>query len=645
MVGLAVTAFHSAITGHPLTERAPWVQWLLIGVTVIVVAGSVGVWRRPKLAPWLFSAALAGFSVGTVPFALEHPARVLLFGLVGVTFIARLARGHIPLLRESLRDEARDSALIAGAALLFAAPRAADDPLLTASVTSAAAAALWTGVLFWRRLEMSGQKRRTLRIASAVGFTSVLAWPWSLAVAALVPLLALALSLWLTRQGDHEEGYVESIVNYPARFLVMTFATLGGLGAVLLTLPMASEGAPIGLLDAAFTAFSAVCVTGLIVLDTPTALSTFGEAIVLVLIQVGGLGIMGFSVAAFAVLHRRASLRYEGAAAGVLGSERGPALRRSVKRLFLMTGVIELATAAVLTVCFLVEGDGIAKAAWRGLFTAVSAFCNAGFSLQTDSLVPYQANPVVLHTIGVAIIIGGLGPVVVTALPDFVRRRRTSAHVGIVLVTTAVLLFGGAFLFGAFEWRSSLAALSPADRIHNAWFQSITLRTAGFNSIDLSQLQDTSLIVMMALMMIGGSPGSTAGGVKTTTIAILALAVVASLRKQATATVAGRRMTPNTMNKASAVLAVGLGALVTVLVVLLATQRIDARSLAFETVSALGTVGLSVGATSQLDAVGRIVVIVAMFLGRVGPLSLFLSLASRYTEAHWVLPEEDVPVG
>jgi trk system potassium uptake protein TrkH len=317
----------------------------------------------------------------------------------------------------------------------------------------------------------------------------------------------------------------------------------------------------------------------------------------------------------------------------------------AVRRVLLVTGVSEALGAGVLTVLFLRHGDASGTALWRGVFTAVSAFCNAGFALQTDNLVPYQTSPAVLHVVAALIIVGGLGPAVVVVVPSWLRHRPISLQARLALTTTLALLVAPTLAILAFEWDGPLGHLGFWDRIHNAWLQSATLRTAGFNSIGVEGLRPVTLAMMVALMFIGGSPGGTAGGVKTTTLAVLILAVTAALRSHSEIRIAGRRVAPVSVYRAAAAVTLSVFFLGLAVGALLLTQRSSPGTILFEAVSAFGTVGLSIGGTRDLDAVGKIIIMVCMFAGRVGPLSLLLWIADSPREDGWTLPEEQVATG
>jgi trk system potassium uptake protein len=425
---------------------------------------------------------------------------------------------------------------------------------------------------------------------------------------------------------EYHEHWWELFLNHPARVLISTFLGLCLFGTLLLQLPWASAKGNIALVDAAFTSVSAVCVTGLTVLDTPYDFTLLGQWFILILIQLGGFGIMTISTVALHVMGKRLSLRQERLLTTLTETSHSD-LIGSLVIIVQFTLLTELVGAALLTGCFLNVGDSFATAAWRGLFTSISAFCNAGFALQSNNLVTYQANPLVLHIVAALIILGGLAPATCLVLPAWIRGRIIPLAPRIALMTTATLLLIGTGCFLIFEWNSAMAGLSFADKVHNAWFQSATLRTAGFNSVEISGVLEPTFLIMLCLMFIGGSPGGTAGGVKTTTVGVLAMTFWASITGHNEVIAQNRRIPQSTINRAITV--VGSGVLVWFFAVLALqiTQQLPARELAFEVTSALGTVGLSLGATPHLDEIGKIIIILTMFIGRIGPMTLFTLLS------------------
>ncbi len=632
--------------------------------TLLMGSGGALLLRKHRLGQVLATAGVVaafGIHIGEL---LDAPAlflaTVLACGLLllGVWTGQRGVR-HYALLSlhpDSLVSRVRGSCLtaLAGWLLIVLTRRLVGPGIVTAALGTFTVATVFAAQWLWRAQRFRPVRWKAIAAAGlAILIGIVLSWPHrelAMTVAAMLP--AVALLATFLRPPDEEAlryeptGWWDMVVHQPARLLVVTFLALCVLGTLLLSLPISStRAAGISLVNAAFTSVSAVCVTGLIVLDTPVDFTGFGQAAILLLIQLGGLGIMTFSTAALGLLGRRLSLRYEGAVVSVLSVQGRNELFRALRLLLTVTFSAELIGTAVLSSLFVTQGDAPRQALWRGLFTAVSAFCNAGFALQSDNLVGYQHNPWVLHTVALLIIAGGLSPAAVAALPDLWRGRRVSVQTKLVLVSTFVLLVGGAVAFTAIEWNNSLANLGFFDRLHNGWFQSVTLRTAGFNSIDIGTVHGAVLTLMMVWMFIGGSPGGTAGGIKTTTAALLVLAVMAAIRGRWEVTIFRNRIATETMYKAAAIATLGFSTALLSLVALQLTQDLPGAMAPFEVLSALGTVGLSIGATARLDEVGKIIIMATMFAGRVGPLTLFLFLSERFSKSSWEAPEERIDVG
>lgn len=466
-------------------------------------------------------------------------------------------------------------------------------------------------------------------------------------------LLVLLISLQVlfrrrpTFLAPREQGFFDAVLEHPARVLVLSFLMICLLGTLLLSLPVASAtGKPLHWLDAAFTAVSATCVTGLIVVDTPNAFGALGQLFVLSLIQIGGLGIMVFSASAFILLGERLSLSHERAAVEIVGAKGRNDLVQAVRAIFLVTFVTEALAAFLLFCGFLLRGVAPGEAAWHAVFTSISAFCNAGFALKSDSLMSYAGDPFVLGVISLTIIIGGLGPPVVVALLASGTKKRWTLHVRLVLWSTLILLLVPALLFLLIEWNHTLAKMSLLHKLNNAFFQSVTLRTAGFNSVDLAQVHPATWTMMVLVMFIGGSPGSTAGGIKTTTMAVVFLAIVVVVRGRDRVELFGRTIPLLTVLRATAITSLAVFGSLLALFTLLLTQTIPLRAAIFEVISALATVGLSIGATGQLDDVGKLIIIACMFAGRVGLFTLFVFLTNKVSMSRaYHYPEEHVPIG
>jgi trk system potassium uptake protein TrkH len=461
-----------------------------------------------------------------------------------------------------------------------------------------------------------------------------LVWPESRSSA--LPILSIRLVLTVLRGWRRRYGF-ESLWRYlterPTQLLVLSFAAVILGGTLVLTLPVASAtGEGLSAIDALFTATSATCVTGLIVVDTGTAFSHFGQLVVLGLIQIGGLGIMTISVFAALALGRRVGLRSEFAVGEMIGEERNRMARRLLYFIVLVTAVIELAGAAVLAYGFhFYRAYGLAKAIYYGLFHSISAFCNAGFALFSDSFVGFAHAPFFPLVLSVLITLGGLGFGVLYTLFRLPGSRRSSygPHVKLVLVTSAILTVGGTLFFLVVERQHSLAGMNPGDSVVNAWFQSVTARTAGFNTVEMRDFSPASNLVMNLLMFIGAAPGSTGGGVKVTTLAVFFLLLRSVFNGREKVTAFGREIEDATVFKATALVSLGMLAVIVAATILLVSQEIPTADLLFETISAFGTVGLSMGATGSLDGLGKVVIILLMFIGRVGPLTLLVMMRPR----------------
>jgi len=441
--------------------------------------------------------------------------------------------------------------------------------------------------------------------------------------------------------------FLDLVLASPARQLVLSFAALCTIGTALLQLPIA-DAAGVGheLVDAAFTAVSCVCVTGLSVFDIATQLTFFGQVTMLVLIQMGGLGIMTFAASAVLWAGSRFRVRHERVAAELLGGGAQLDLGRALRRVLAVTVATETAAAMLLLPAFVLHGDSLVAGVWRAVFTSVSAFNNAGFALQSNNMIAYQEDPYVLFVVGMTIVLGGLGPVVVTALPDVVRRKRLSLFVRMSFFGTCALLALGVLAVLVLENGRTFQHLDWIDRLANAWFHGVVPRTAGFNSIDLAQAHPATITLTMLLMFVGGCSGSTAGGIKVTTALVLLTATVAAVRKRPSAEFWNRTIRHRTVYDAGAIATVYAGLALAGLIMFQLTQRQDLQMALFEVLSALGTVGLSIGGTMQADSVGKIILIALMFAGRVGPLTLFFFLSEGAgVTPPLEYPNEEVAVG
>jgi trk system potassium uptake protein TrkH len=416
-------------------------------------------------------------------------------------------------------------------------------------------------------------------------------------------------------------------------------------GALLLWLPFSTApGKTTSFIDAYFTANSATCVTGLVVVDTGSHYTFWGKLIILGLIQLGGLGYMTFSTLIVILLRQKVFISQRLAVQEALNLFSSQGAVRFILYVFSIVISVESLGAAILFFRWWPE-MGAWPAFKSGVFHSVSAFCNAGFDIMGGfrSLTGYVGDPVVNLTIMGLIIIGGIGFMV---LADIIERRHFSLHSKLVIITTLFLIFGGAGMFFLFEHLNphTLAKLPLGSQIWASFFQSVTARTAGFNTIDLSRLAGPAVFVLISLMFIGASPGGTGGGIKTTTFALLLLTMRSAILGRYHTEVFGRRINYETVRKA---LTIALLAFFLVIFssAIVSYQGFEFSKILFEVTSAFGTVGLSMGITTKLSDLSKIVVALTMFIGRVGPLTLFVGLTLSKYEKKTMFPKEDISIG
>lgn len=432
------------------------------------------------------------------------------------------------------------------------------------------------------------------------------------------------------------------------QILALGFLAVIIIGAVILSLPISSRsGEPTNFLDAIFTSTSAVCVTGLITLDTSTHWSTFGQTVIMALIEIGGLGFMSFTVLISLILGKKITLRERLVMQEAMNTFSIQGLVRMVKYVLIFTVSVQFFGALLLSTQFVPE-YGIIKGFFYSIFHSISAFCNAGFDLFGTSLVGYSNNTVVILVISALIIIGGLGFTVLLELYDFKGIKKLSLHAKIVIITTLILIFGGTLLMLLFEHKNpqTIADMNIKDKLLNSFFASVTPRTAGFNSISTSGMTLASKILTIFLMLIGGSPGSTAGGLKTVTCAILVLTVISVIRGREDTEVFGRRLTKEIVYKSFIIVFIGLSLVIGVTMILSYTEvGASFIDLLYETSSALGTVGLTLGLTPNLSSLGKIFIMIMMYLGRVGPLTVMLALTRKRKKSGYKYPEGKILIG
>ena len=442
-----------------------------------------------------------------------------------------------------------------------------------------------------------------------------------------------------------------SILNlrHPAQYVVLAFTLASVTGGLLLWIPAASADGGTSFVTALFTATSAVCVTGLVLVDTSTHWSAFGEGVILMLIQVGGFGIMTLTSLIVLALARRLGLRQRLIAASETGSFDLADVRRVLVGVAVVSISVEVNVAAALFLRFWTEHDLTAgDAAYASVFHAVSAFNNAGFSLFHDSLAGYASDPVVLLVVAFAVIVGGLGfPVLVQMTRAPWAPRRWGLHTQVTVFTTVVLLLSGWALLAWFEWTNAatLGQMSAGDSLLNAFFHSVMPRTAGFQSLDITDMREQSRLLTEVLMFIGGGSASTAGGIKVTTFAILGWVIWAEARGDPDVVVFARRVPTIVQRQALTVALLAVGTVVGSTILLLVTTPLARHDIMFEVISALGTVGLSANATPRFPEGSQLILVALMLLGRVGPPTLFAALVLRERDRLYRYPEERPIIG
>lgn len=445
----------------------------------------------------------------------------------------------------------------------------------------------------------------------------------------------------------------------PLQLLVFSFAGLILIGTLLLWLLPGTSRVELSFIDSLFTITSAVCVTGLIVLDTGSDFTGRGQLIIFLCFQFGGLGIMTFSSVIIHLIGRKVSFRGRTALQESIAGRR-PDIGSLVWRVFKYTVLLELFGAALLWAGFSKDGSLFDQVA-NAVFHSVSAFCNAGFSLYRDSLIGYRGNALVSLTICLLIICGGLGFVTLEELSAYFKNHivarnkfRLSLHTKIVLISSFVLLLIGFIGFLTLGHDALPASASVSEKLLAATFASVTARTAGFNTVDYGLLSNGFLMLTIILMIVGGSPGSTAGGIKTTTAATLLILFFRRLKGKKSVYVFSRTLPDETVAKAVATATAFLFVLLIFTLLLTITElgntpHMESRGmfleLLFEAASALGTVGLSTGATAKLSVAGKAIVVTLMFCGRLGPLSIALAAGMRESGSHYKFAEEDIQVG
>lgn len=439
-------------------------------------------------------------------------------------------------------------------------------------------------------------------------------------------------------------------LQHPTRLVPLTFLAAIALGTLVLMLPVShTDNLSVPLLTALFTAVSAVCVTGLSVVDTAVYWSGFGQAVILILFQIGGLGIMTGATLLGMLVSNRMQLSQRLIAQSEIRSLGLGDVVDVLKMILIVTVSVELVVAVILTIdLHFSYNEPWLTALWNGVFHSVSAFNNAGFSTYSDSLMRFESSPVVVLSITSSLLIGGLGfPVLLEIFRQGSQTKTWSIHTRITLIGTAILLIGGTVAILAYEWSNpnTLGPLSWWDKFLGAFFHSATARTAGFNTLDIGEMHAVTLVVNYVLMFIGGGSAGTAGGIKVTTFFLLLFVVWAEIRGNADTTAFNRRIAYETQRQALAIVLLSAAVVSVATIILLSVTSFQLQDVLFETISAFATVGMTTGITPDLPPSGQLVIIVLMFIGRVGTITVAAALALRSSTTPYRYPEERPLVG
>ncbi len=443
----------------------------------------------------------------------------------------------------------------------------------------------------------------------------------------------------------------------PHQVLILSFLVLISLGTFLLSLPISTKGPGLSFIDALFTATSASCVTGLIVVDTGSRFSSFGRWVILFLIQLGGLGIMTYSTFFILFFTKKLSFKGREIIQQTISSTPYSDIGKLLRSILVFTISIEALGALMLSLRLWSQFP-VKKSFYLGIFHSISAFCNAGFSPFSTSLISYRSDPVINLMMAFLIIVGGLGFMALLDIKKFLlwkekeKRRMLTLHTKIVLVSTAILIGGGMILILLLESGQSLRGFSFPVKLLSSFFQAVTPRTAGFNTVNIGSLANPTILLLMILMFIGASPGSCGGGIKTSTFSVLIALFSARLRGRERVHLFKRTLPQETSARSISILVSSVLVIFLFSLALMAVTKGGGggeRSLfpqvLFEVVSAFGTVGLSMGLTSHLSILGKVLIVMVMFIGRLGPLTVAMAVGESKEGLRYKYPEENVMVG
>ncbi len=438
----------------------------------------------------------------------------------------------------------------------------------------------------------------------------------------------------------------------PSQILLILFLVIILIGTIVLMLPISTPKGEVGIsfLEALFTSTSAVSVTGLSVLDVSKTFSTFGKTIIMILFQLGGLGIMTFSSIIMFLIGRKITYQEKRILQEDLNQETVGGIIKFIKRLISMVFIIEGIGAILLFLCFRKDFE-VGEAIYYAVFHSISAFCNAGFSLFSNSFEGYKDNYIINYTISILIILGGIGFAVIDTVIQNIKRKGRKKSFSLtsrmaVKLSLALIIIGTICIY-FFEYSNikTIGNFNEIDKMTTSFFQSVTARTAGFNTINIGLMKPATIFLFLFLMFIGASPGSTGGGIKTTTVGVIFYSVWATLRNKPDINIKNRRISWHTLNRAITILFISFMYIFLITLVILVIEEKDFTQTLFEVVSAFGTVGISMGITSSLTDFSRILIILTMFVGRVGPLTAALAFGETTKRPKHKYPEENILVG
>lgn len=435
----------------------------------------------------------------------------------------------------------------------------------------------------------------------------------------------------------------------PSRKLILGFLLAILIGTILLMMPFSlNEGESLSFISSLFTIVSAICVTGLTVVDTATVFSPIGTTIIIFFIQLGGLGVMTFSSILFLATGKKMTFHERELLKEERNADNSGEIADFIKKLLFIVFTIESIGAIILTMEFM-DQMSFWKALYFGVFHSISAFCNAGFALFSNNLEGFKSNVTVNLTIGYLITLGGIGFAVITSFVAVIRNGidRFNLTSKMAILISIMLTFGGMLLFLLLEYSNpdTLGDLNFIQKILASYFQSVTLRTAGFNTIPLGNLRDATIFISCILMFIGASPGSTGGGIKTTTFGIIMFYVIGIVKKKENIEVFNRRIDWEILNRALAILVIGITYVAFIITCILVVESFPMEQVVFEVISAFGTVGLTLGITPYLSVFSKILIIITMFVGRLGPLTFALAIGESKNKAISKYPKENILVG